>query len=230
MLKLDTTLPTGTLENFRQRLQGYDSTGVDKALARVERIVRLEQLNRTIRNCRACQFRSQTSQPVPGQGNPMSPIVFVGEGLGEHEDLFGAPFVGIAGVLLTHILERLGYPRETVYLTNAMRCLTADRKPTAAELQPCKVHLEEELAILQPRVVVALGNIALHALVAPDLRISKARGRVFDYKGIPVVPTWHPAYILRKRGDDLAEAKRQMWADLQLAVSLLSAANSQVVA
>lgn len=229
---MDESVITGTMDNFRQRLQGYDPVGIDKALAMVERVVRLERLGRAIRTCRACQFRSQATQPVPGQGNPMSPIVFVGEGPGEHEDLFGAPFVGIAGVLLTHILDRLGYPRETIYLTNAMRCLTADRKPTAVELQPCKVHLEEELAILQPRVIVALGNIALHALVAPDLRISKARGRVFDYRGTPVVPTWHPAYILRKRGNELIEAKQQMWADLQLAISLLPAVkdSNQVVA
>ena len=189
--------------------------------ARVAHIATLDwtALEADIATCRACVLCEQRKQAVPGVGDQQAEWMFVGEGPGSEEDRRGEPFVGPAGGLLDNMLAALGLNRrENVYLANAVKCRAPhNRTPEPAEVGTCLPYLERQIELVKPRLLIALGRPAALALLKTDVSISAARGLRFDYKGIPVVVTYHPAYLLRNPQD-----KGKAWADLCFARRLMA--------
>ena len=152
-----------------------------------------------------------------GEGSPNAQVVFVGEGPGFDEDKCGQPFVGAAGQLLTKIIAAMGLTRETVYIGNIVKCRPPNnRNPEAEEIRQCLPFLKRQLAAINPRVICALGSVAARALLETGTPISRLRGRFYEFSGIPVMPTFHPAYLLRN-----PEKKREVWEDVQQIMKLL---------
>ena len=178
---------------------------------------RLAQLAREVERCRRCPLYRTRTHAVVGDGSPNARLVFVGEAPGRDEDLQGVPFVGAAGQLLTKMIEAMGLRREAVYICNVLKDRTpANRTPQPEEIEACLPFLREQLAIIRPAVICALGAVAAKALLGPHVAITKVRGQVRDYQGIPLVPTFHPAYLLRNPA-----AKKDAWADLKQVKQLL---------
>lgn len=155
---------------------------------------------------------------VFGEGNIESPLLFLGEGPGREEDISGRPFVGRAGKLLTSMINAMGLAREEVYITNVIKCRLPDnRRPTMQEIATeKKLILDQELAILQPKIICTLGASAMHALLGENCQISQTRGNFFTVNNWQVLPTYHPAYLLRN-----PSAKSIVWNDLQLIMHFL---------
>jgi uracil-DNA glycosylase family 4 len=166
--------------------------------------------------CVLCRTRTTT---VFGEGTAAARLVFCGEGPGFDEDKSGRPFVGRAGELLSDmIVKGMKMRREDVFVLNAVKCRPPEnRTPAPDEIAACKPFLDEQLAVIRPQVIVALGNPACQALLGTVPGITKIRGRVFEAYGAKVVPTYHPAYLLRN-----PESKRETWADLQLVMRILA--------
>jgi DNA polymerase len=138
--------------------------------------------------------------------------MFIGEAPGKEEDLQGLPFVGDAGMLLTRLIAKMGMRREDVYIANVIKCRPPmNRDPEEDEIATCRGFIEKQIQIIRPQIIMTLGRIALQALLEmPKLRITSARGHFYDYKGIPLMPTFHPAYLLRNPRDKILT-----WADAQ---------------
>ncbi|HSN15228.1 MAG TPA: uracil-DNA glycosylase, partial [Anaeromyxobacteraceae bacterium] len=154
---------------------------------------------------------------VFGVGNPRADLAFVGEGPGADEDREGEPFVGKAGQLLTRMIEAMGYRRQDVYIANVVKCRPpGNRNPEPDEIEACEPFLRGQLAAIAPKVIVALGKFAAQTLLRDTTPISRLRGRWFEYGGIRLMPTFHPAYLLRS-----PEEKKKAWDDLQLVMKEL---------
>lgn len=173
---------------------------------------RLAELQRRISNCQACPLGRTRTNLVFGVGNPEAELVFVGEAPGEDEDRQGIPFVGRAGQLLTRIIVNgMKLRREDVYICNVLKCRPpGNRNPSAAEIFHCLPYLEEQLEIIRPKVICALGAIAAQALLNTDDPIGRLRGRWHRWRGIPMMVTYHPAYLLRTPA-----AKAKVWSDIK---------------
>lgn len=175
------------------------------------------QLEAAVKACTACGLRAGCTQTVFGVGNRQAEWLVIGEAPGADEDKQGEPFVGRAGQLLNSMLAALGLKREQVYIANILKCRppnNRDPKPEEAEL--CRPFLERQIALIQPKLILAVGRIAAQNLLNTDTPIGKLRGRVHQVNGIPVVVTYHPAYLLRSPGE-----KRKAWVDLQFAMRTL---------
>ncbi len=175
----------------------------------------LERQERELQGCRRCRLCEGRTNIVFGSGSPRAELVVIGEGPGADEDVQGKPFVGRAGQLLTKMLESVKLSRDEVYITNAVLCRPpANRNPEPDELAACAPFLAAKLGVLQPKVVLALGSVATQALLRTKEPIGKLRGRVHPYGGAVLIPTFHPAFLLRNPGQ---EYKRMAWEDLKLA-------------
>ncbi|CAI09832.1 uracil-DNA glycosylase [Aromatoleum aromaticum] len=196
---------------------------VDSPDERARRIETLdwEALDADIRACTACRLCERRRQAVPGVGDRQASWMFVGEGPGAEEDQRGEPFVGAAGKLLDAMLAAIGLKRgEGVYIANAVKCRPPhNRTPGNDEIEACAPYLARQIALLQPRLLVALGRPAARALLGVDVAIGAARGQVFRCRGMPVVVTYHPAYLLRNQRD-----KAKVWEDLCFARELMERA------
>jgi len=184
-----------------------------------DRAAALARLAAKVARCRRCpELVRNRTQTVFGAGNPHAQLVFIGEAPGADEDRLGEPFVGAAGQLLTDMIEKgMGLKRSDVYIMNILRCRPpGNRTPTPEEAENCRPFLEKQLAIVQPKFICCLGACAAQNLLGVHAPISRLRGQVHSYKGIPVVCTYHPAYLLRTPA-----AKRQTWEDLKLLLSLM---------
>ena len=171
----------------------------------------LEDLRRFIGDCKKCKLWHGRTKLVFGEGSPDARLVFVGEGPGRDEDLVGRPFVGEAGKLLTRIINAMGLTREEVYICNVVKCRPPkNRDPEADEIETCLPFLKEQLNLIRPQVICTLGRIAAQALLGKEFKITHERGRWHSFMDIPLMPTYHPAYLLRN-----PSAKRQVWDDIQ---------------
>lgn len=183
-----------------------------------ERRRRMDALEEEIHACSACGLCQGRKTPVAGEGSVSADLMFVGEGPGGDEDRSGRPFVGAAGVLLSKIVHAMGFNRESVFIANAVKCRPPqNRTPVDTELSACRPFLERQIAIIQPRVICALGRPAAQALLQTTRGINALRGKVLPLSGpgfdnIVVVPTFHPAYLLRRPED-----KGKTWSDVQIA-------------
>jgi DNA polymerase len=187
-----------------------------------DRHVRLPALAREVAGCQRCGLAATRTQTVFARGNPDAQLCFVGEAPGADEDAQGLPFVGRAGQLLDRMIAAMGLSPETdVYVCNILKCRPPEnRRPEPGEMAACFPYLHEQLALVRPRAIVALGNTAVGALLETRLGITKVRGQWKLYRGILVMPTYHPSYLLRPSPQQI-EAKRQAWEDLQLVMKEL---------
>lgn len=177
----------------------------------------LVQVRDTLGDCRRCKLAGGRTTLVFGVGNPHAELVFVGEGPGADEDREGEPFVGKAGQLLTKMIQAMGYQREQVYIANVVKCRPpGNRNPEPDEIEACEPFLRAQLAAIRPRVVVALGKFAAQTLLRDTTPITRLRGGWREYEGIRLMPTFHPAYLLRS-----PEEKKKAWEDLQLVMKEL---------
>jgi uracil-DNA glycosylase family 4 len=171
-----------------------------------------EQIHAEIGDCTRCPLHLERTHVVHTEGNRKARLMFVGEAPGADEDIQARPFVGRAGQLLTKIIEAIGLKREEVLIGNVNRCRPpGNRAPTTEEATTCKPYLLREIAIVQPQVIVVLGNTAMKNLLDTREGITRLRGRFQDYQGIKVMPTFHPAYLLRD-----PSKKRETWEDLKM--------------
>ncbi len=172
-----------------------------------------------IGDCTRCKLHTLgRTQVVFGVGNPNADLMFVGEAPGADEDVQGVPFVGRAGQLLTKIIEAIGMTREDVYIANVIKCRPPqNRNPEPDEVETCEPFLFRQIDIIHPKVIVALGKFGAQTLLRTLDPISRLRGRVFDYRGAKLIPTFHPAYLLRN-----PSSKREVWEDMKLVRSLLA--------
>ena len=171
----------------------------------------LQMLARYYHQCTRCPLHQRRTQVVFGVGNPHSPLMFVGEGPGEQEDLQGEPFVGRAGQLLTRMLAAIHLRREDVYITNIVKCRPpGNRTPTDEEMAACIPILRQQFAIIRPRILVTLGAAATRAIIDPKARITQIRGQWVERGEVKMIATYHPAYLLRNPAK-----KAEAWEDLQ---------------
>lgn len=188
---------------------------------RVTRIATLDwrDLNNMVSTCQACPLGETRKHAVFGAGNPRGSWLFVGEAPGAEEDRRGEAFVGRAGQLLDNMLRAMGLSREKdVYIANILKCRPPNnRDPLGPEVQACMPYLQRQIALLQPRVIVALGRFAAQGLLQVDTPLSQLRGTTQHYQGIPLIVTYHPAYLLRNPID-----KRKVWEDLKRALGVFA--------
>lgn len=176
----------------------------------------LEELRNFIGDCKRCKLSQERKNLVFGEGSPHAKLVFVGEGPGREEDLEGRPFVGEAGRLLTRIIEKgMQLKREDVYICNVVKCRPpGNRDPERDEIKTCIPFLKEQIRLIGPDVICALGRIAGQELLGRDFKITKERGKWYSYMDIPVMATYHPAYILRNPARE-RQLKGEVWQDIQ---------------
>ena len=177
----------------------------------------LAQIRGDLGECTRCKLHSGRTTLVFGVGNPDADLVFVGEAPGRDEDRQGIPFVGRAGQLLTKIIASIGLTREEVYIANVVKCRPPNnRNPEFDEVQTCEPFLFRQIDVVRPQVVVALGAFAVRTLLRTDQAISRVRGQVYPYRGATLVPTYHPAFLLRS-----PDRKRDVWEDMKKVRALL---------
>ena len=178
----------------------------------------LAAIRADIGDCTRCKLHTLgRTQIVFGVGNTEADLMFVGEAPGADEDEQGIPFIGRAGQLLTKIIEAIGLTREDVYIANVIKCRPPqNRNPEPDEVASCEPFLFQQIDVIKPKVIVALGKFAAQTLLRTETPISRLRGQVFDYRGTRLVPTFHPAYLLRN-----PSSKREVWEDMKLVKSLL---------
>jgi DNA polymerase len=183
-----------------------ESAGAGTVGAQGLKVVREE-----IGDCQRCRLAGGRKNIVFGVGNPQAHLVFVGEAPGADEDQQGEPFVGKAGQLLTKMIEAMGYGREDIYICNVIKCRPpGNRNPEPDEVAKCEPFLKQQLHAIRPRMIVTLGKFAAQCLLRDDTPISRLRGNFRTYEGIPLMPTFHPAYLLRD-----PSKKKEAWADLK---------------
>ncbi|MCP5056171.1 MAG: uracil-DNA glycosylase [bacterium] len=178
----------------------------------------LEAVRTELGDCTRCGLAEGRTKLVFGDGNPNADLMFIGEGPGEQEDLSGLPFVGRAGELLTRMIERgIALPRAEVYICNIVKCRPpGNRTPLATEVSTCRHFLDGQIEAVRPKVIVTLGKPASSLLLGRDIAITRVRGTWHEYKGIPVMPTFHPAFILRQYTE---QNRRLVWEDLKAAAA-----------
>jgi len=193
-----------------QRAVGTSSAGADGET--------LEDVRCELGDCRRCGLSAERTQLVFGVGNPNARLLLVGEAPGREEDQQGEPFVGEAGRLLDRILFAMGMRREEVYICNVLKCRPPNnRDPQPDEVATCEAFLIRQIAAVKPQVIVALGRFAVQSLLQSKTPISRLRGEWQSYQGVPLMPTYHPAYLLRN-----PEGKRDVWEDMKEVLRLLN--------
>ena len=191
-----------------QTMQQIEQWGVGPVVA----IDTLAAVEKDLTNCQRCALAAKRHNIVFGSGDPHARLVFIGEGPGFEEDRQGLPFVGAAGQLLTRIIQAMSLTREQVYIANIIKCRPpGNRNPADEEIRSCWPFLKRQLAVIKPDFICALGTFAAQTLLETQAPISKLRGRLHDFEGIKVLPTYHPAYLLRN-----PEMKRAVWEDIKL--------------
>ena len=192
-------------------LADADATGALSGPAPDDPVAALDALRAEVLPCTACGLHATRTNTVFGAGSPRADLMIIGEAPGRDEDLQGEPFVGRSGQLLTKILAAIGLAREEVYIGNILKCRPPDnRDPLPPEVLACEPHLRRQLAIIRPRVICCLGRVAAQTLLRTSTSLSRMRGDVHFYQDIPVMVTYHPAYLLRNPA-----AKRDTWNDVR---------------
>ncbi|MCB1152408.1 uracil-DNA glycosylase [bacterium] len=180
-------------------------------------IMTLDEIRAELGDCTRCKLHTGRKQIVFGVGNPNADLMFIGEGPGADEDEQGEPFVGRAGQLLTKMILAMGVRREDVYIANVVKCRPpGNRNPESDEVEACEPFLRKQIASVQPKVICTLGNYATQTLLRTQAGVSKLRGTFRVYQNTPVMPTFHPAYLLRS-----PNKKREAWEDLQAIMAKL---------
>ncbi len=193
------------------RVSWYQEIGIEEMKIPPHTPLTLEEVRIELGDCQRCKLCATRKNIVFGSGDPHATLMFVGEGPGEEEDLQGLPFVGKAGQLLTEMIRAMGLTRERVYIANIIKCRPPkNRNPQPDEILSCEPFLMKQIQAIRPKIICALGTFSAQTLLQTKLPISALRGRFHDLHGIKVIPTFHPAYLLRSPGE-----KTKSWEDLQ---------------
>ena len=201
----------GDAEGSAQTTEG--APGADAAAAEAE----LGEIERAVKGCMLCRLHETRKQAVFARGRNDAEIMIVGEGPGGDEDKQGIPFVGRAGKLLDEMVSAMGLARDDVYITNIVKCRPPkNRDPRADEIDACWPYLERQIELVRPRVIITLGRPSSNTLLQRDSAMKDLRGRWFSFKGVPLLPTYHPAYLLRS-----PRQKRAVWDDLRKVILAL---------
>ncbi|MGO8988986.1 MAG: uracil-DNA glycosylase [bacterium] len=212
----------GNLKSYLEYLKGIGIAFLPTSEAGSEEATRTEiltlaEVRKELGDCKRCKLHRARRTIVFGEGNEKSSLMVIGEGPGYDEDVQGRPFVGKAGQLLTKILQSINLPREEVYITNIIKCRPPqNRNPEPDEIQSCNPFLMKQIAVIQPRIICALGAFSAQTLLKTDTKITALRGKLFDLEGIKVIPTYHPAFLLRN-----PERKREVWEDMKKIAELI---------
>jgi uracil-DNA glycosylase len=184
----------------------------------------LSELNRSIMQCKQCRLHETKTHYVPGEGSSHPDIIFIGEGPGQTEDQFGRPFIGNAGQLLDKIIQKMGYTRENVFIGNVVKCRPPNnREPLRDEVEACLPFLLRQIELLSPKVIVCLGKVALNNLLGTSHSMGRIRGQLLSFNDIPLIPTYHPSYILHKKEkEEISLAKREVWEDMQKVLAVIA--------
>jgi uracil-DNA glycosylase family 4 len=210
------------LKSYLEYLQGMGiqslpASGMEIDNPSPSQIITLDEVRKELGDCKRCKLHRTRKTIVFGEGNEKAKLMFIGEGPGYDEDVQGRPFVGKAGQLLTKILQSINFPREEVYITNIIKCRPPqNRNPEPDEIQSCNPFLMKQIDVIQPKIICALGAFASQTLLKTDAKITALRGKFYDFEGIQVIPTYHPAFLLRN-----PERKREVWEDMKKIVELL---------
>lgn len=205
------TFTTSVVADLKGESQARPVDATSKELSASLRLESLEQIQQQLNDCQRCCLYSHRQNLVFGVGNPQARLVLVGEAPGAQEDRIGEPFVGEAGQLLDRILFAMKLRREDVYVCNVIKCRPpGNRDPQRDEIAACETYLQRQLKAIAPEIILCLGRIATQALLKTDESISKLRGRWQNYAGIPLMPTFHPAYLLRNPA-----SKHRVWEDVK---------------
>jgi len=204
--------------DLRRRLETEARAGRDlvphpgpRPRSRAEKLRLLDAAREVVAACRLCPLAKTRTNTVYGEGSPDARLMFIGEGPGADEDAQGRPFVGRAGQLLNKIIEAAGLKREEVYIANIVKCRPPEnRVPEREEIDACRAYLDAQIDVIRPRVICTLGSPATKTLLDINEGINALRGRLFDYRGFRLIPTFHPAYLLRNPAE-----KGKTWADIK---------------
>ena len=210
------------------RLSGIDEFfvqprigGIDNCMHKpeLESAIDLESLRKEVLNCKRCDLYKTRLNVVFGSGNPKAKLMFIGEAPGGDEDKQGLPFVGRAGQLLTKIIEAMGLKRSDVYIANILKCRPPNnRAPLPTEILECEENVKKQVEFIKPKVICTLGKFASQTLLRTEVPISALRGKFQDFNGVKVMPTFHPAYLLRNPND-----KKLVWQDMKKIMKELNA-------
>ena len=204
------------LKAYLEYLKGMGIAALPVAEEKVEKVIpseapTLEEIRKELGDCKRCKLHRTRTTIVFGEGNKKAKLMFIGEGPGYDEDVQGRPFVGKAGQLLTKIIQSIHLEREEVYIANIIKCRPPqNRNPEPDEIGSCSPFLRKQIQAIQPKIICALGTFAAQALLQTDAKITSLRGRIFDLDGIKVLPTYHPAFLLRN-----PDKKREVWEDMK---------------
>jgi len=209
------------LDALEERLSYFSQIGAEYIFSQPSsKNSAYDSLKERIIHCQKCPLSKGRTNAVPGEGNLEAELMFVGEAPGRDEDAQGKPFVGRAGQLLTRIIIAMKFNREDVYITNVVKCRPPEnRTPNKEEIGKCKGYLLEQLDLLKPKVVVALGKVASDFFVPSSLGMTALRGNFYQYGPLQVMPTFHPSYIVRNEGNRMI--KKMVWEDMKKVMALL---------
>jgi len=187
-------------------------------------VVTLADVRKELGDCKRCKLHRGRKTIVFGEGNEKATLMLIGEGPGYDEDVQGRPFVGKAGQLLTKIIQSINLPREEVYIANIIKCRPPqNRNPEPDEIQSCTPFLMKQIQVIQPKIICALGAFSAQTLLKTDVKITALRGKFYDLEGIKVIPTYHPAFLLRN-----PERKREVWEDMKKIAELMGLGNNSI--
>jgi len=204
------------LKTYLEYLKGMGITSLPSSGIKSDglpspQILSLEEIKKELGDCKRCKLHRTRRTIVFGEGNPKTNLMFIGEGPGYDEDVQGRPFVGRAGQLLTKIIQSINIQREEVYIANIIKCRPPqNRNPEPDEIQSCHPFLMKQIMAIQPKIICALGTFSAQTLLKTDTKISALRGKFYDIEGIKVIPTYHPAFLLRN-----PERKKEVWEDMK---------------
>ena len=202
------------------RGMGISALPLSEKPGQVHRVRSLDEVRKEMGNCQRCKLHQTRRTLVFGEGDESAKLMMIGEGPGYDEDVQGKPFVGKAGQLLTRILEAIHLRRDEVYIANIIKCRPPqNRNPESDEIQSCSPFLLKQIEAIKPKIICAMGTFAAQTLLQTDAKISTLRGRFHDLRGIRVMPTYHPAYLLRN-----PERKKDVWEDMKQIAECLKTA------
>ena len=216
------------LKSYLEYLKGMGIHSIPASEIEVDKpgpspVMTLEEVRKELGDCKRCKLHRARRTIVFGEGNESAKLMFIGEAPGYDEDVQGRPFVGRAGQLLTKIIQSINIQREEVYIANIIKCRPPqNRNPEPDEIQSCNPFLMKQIRAIQPKIICALGTFSAQTLLQTDVKISALRGKFYDFEGIKVIPTYHPAFLLRN-----PERKKEVWEDMKKIAEWLN--NNQTV-
>ena len=213
----------GDLKSYLEYLRGMGIISIPASEMKPDEpdqsyVLTLAEVRKELGDCKRCKLHRTRRTIVFGEGNEKATLMFIGEGPGFDEDVQGRPFVGKAGQLLTKIIQSINLPREKVYIANIIKCRPPqNRNPEPDEIRSCSPFLMKQILAIRPKIICALGTFSAQTLLKTDTKITALRGKLFDLEGIKVIPTYHPAFLLRN-----PDKKREVWEDMKKIAELLN--------